>query len=144
MGLHLYRLFKYLIFVRDFFFVKHTLNAIYIDQNEVRACIVIFVNSACKYTDPWAGHLRSSHLVFGTSVLARQESDGFFYLGKIKQEVEWNFSFIIYVDVGIIFTNFATFSAWLFTCHCYLSIRDKYYLLKFFVCHGYVTSYILC
>ncbi|XP_055505946.1 uncharacterized protein C11orf16 homolog [Leucoraja erinacea] len=43
--------------------------------------------SACKYTDPWAGHLRSSHLVFGTSVLARQESDGFFYLGKIKQEV---------------------------------------------------------
>ncbi|XP_069770077.1 uncharacterized protein C11orf16 homolog [Narcine bancroftii] len=43
--------------------------------------------SIYKYTDPWVGLLGSSRLVFGASVLARQESDGFFHMGTIKQEV---------------------------------------------------------
>ncbi|XP_072128681.1 uncharacterized protein C11orf16 homolog isoform X2 [Mobula birostris] len=43
--------------------------------------------SICKYTDPCVGPLGSSHLAFEVAVLARQESDGFFYLGTIKQEI---------------------------------------------------------
>ncbi|XP_072322582.1 uncharacterized protein C11orf16 homolog isoform X3 [Scyliorhinus torazame] len=48
---------------------------------QVTACI-------CKYGAPWEGPLGSSQLISGASVLARRESDGFYYPGTIKQEVE--------------------------------------------------------
>ncbi|XP_067850051.1 uncharacterized protein C11orf16 homolog isoform X2 [Heptranchias perlo] len=46
------------------------------------------VAGICEYADPWEGPLRSSQLISGASVLARCESDGFYYRGTIKQEVE--------------------------------------------------------
>ncbi|XP_059831838.1 uncharacterized protein C11orf16 homolog isoform X3 [Hypanus sabinus] len=46
-----------------------------------------YTSSICKYTDPYVGPLGSSHLTFEATVLARRESDGFFYLGTIKQEI---------------------------------------------------------
>ncbi|XP_067902455.1 uncharacterized protein C11orf16 homolog isoform X2 [Heterodontus francisci] len=41
-----------------------------------------------KYADPREGPLGSSQLISGASVLARRESDGFYYRGTIRQEVE--------------------------------------------------------
>uniref|UniRef100_UPI00398F4D9B uncharacterized protein C11orf16 homolog n=1 Tax=Pristiophorus japonicus TaxID=55135 RepID=UPI00398F4D9B len=55
---------------------------------KLELCTDIFLNSICEYADPWKGPFGSSQLISGTSVLARRESDGFYYRGTIKQEIK--------------------------------------------------------
>ncbi|XP_020369138.1 uncharacterized protein C11orf16 homolog [Rhincodon typus] len=58
------------------------------ETHPVHVCNPQVTTCICKCIHPWARPLASSQLILGASVLARRESDGFYYHGTIKQEVE--------------------------------------------------------